>query len=354
MADNYQYQIPPNVDREEFMRTRVFVERDQVTNTTSNDLSGTWNSFDDRWDFDAWKQQFRLVINRMSLNAVEFDLIGVHASVANTLRRILIAEVPTMAIEDVFIKNNTSVMMDEVLAHRLGLIPLRADVHKFGERGPNDAPTDLNTIVLNLKVKCERIQGTPKSMPREQRLTNHTVYSRDIIWDPQGDQATEHRDNPIQPAFDDIVITKLNQGEELDIVMHARKGIGRDHAKYSPVGTASYRIMPEIHILRPIVGDAAHKFASSFPAGVIEIVKNARGQDEAKVADARKDTVSRNVLRHSEFLDAVTLSRKRDHFIFNVETVGSVMPAPLMVQAFDVLKQKCLLLRASLDNLNLQ
>jgi DNA-directed RNA polymerase alpha subunit len=63
---------------------------------------------------------------------MEFDLIGVDASIANAFRRILIAEVPTMAIETVYVFNNTSVIQDEVLSHRLGLIPIKADPGKFG------------------------------------------------------------------------------------------------------------------------------------------------------------------------------------------------------------------------------
>lgn len=63
---------------------------------------------------------------------MEFDLVGVDASIANAFRRILLAEVPTMAIETVFVFNNTSVIQDEVLAHRLGLIPIKADPERFG------------------------------------------------------------------------------------------------------------------------------------------------------------------------------------------------------------------------------
>jgi DNA-directed RNA polymerases I and III subunit RPAC1 len=63
---------------------------------------------------------------------MEFDLVRIDASIANAFRRILIAEVPTMAIETVFVFNNTSVIQDEVLAHRLGLIPIEADPERFG------------------------------------------------------------------------------------------------------------------------------------------------------------------------------------------------------------------------------
>lgn len=65
-------------------------------------------------------QSFRIEIVKESKDEreLEFDLIGCHSSLANALRRILLSEVPTMAIEKVFILNNTSLIQDEVLAHR--------------------------------------------------------------------------------------------------------------------------------------------------------------------------------------------------------------------------------------------
>lgn len=65
---------------------------------------------------------------------MELDLISINASIANALRRILISEIPTMAIEKVMIYNNTSIIQDEILAHRLGLIPLKANPSLFEYR----------------------------------------------------------------------------------------------------------------------------------------------------------------------------------------------------------------------------
>lgn len=56
---------------------------------------------------------------------LEFDFIGVTPAIANAFRRLMISEVPSMAIEKVYIYNNTSIIQDEILAHRLGLIPLK-------------------------------------------------------------------------------------------------------------------------------------------------------------------------------------------------------------------------------------
>lgn len=62
---------------------------------------------------------------------MEFDLIGIKPAIANAFRRLMLSEVPSMAIEKVYVYNNTSIIQDEVLAHRMGLIPLKADPRLF-------------------------------------------------------------------------------------------------------------------------------------------------------------------------------------------------------------------------------
>ncbi|MCJ7761810.1 DNA-directed RNA polymerase subunit D, partial [Candidatus Bathyarchaeota archaeon] len=64
-------------------------------------------------------------------NTIRFMVSGVTPAFANALRRTVIAEVPTMAIDDVMILENTSVLFDEFLAHRLGLIPLTTDLDAY-------------------------------------------------------------------------------------------------------------------------------------------------------------------------------------------------------------------------------
>ncbi|ORZ34406.1 DNA-directed RNA polymerase [Catenaria anguillulae PL171] len=356
MTDQYQYQIPPGANREEFIRDNVFVERDRVTNGACTKFPGAWANFDDSWDLDQWKQQYRLVIHNLSKSSIEFDMIGVHASVANTIRRILLSDIPTVAFDQVYIFNNTGVMVDEVLSHRLGLIPIQFDPSLLQDRAPGEAPTDLNTLVFKLNVKCTARPDVPASAPKQQRLVHHHVTAADLEWSPEATQA-EFLQGAAAPVIPhkDIVITKLNEGEEVNLVLHAIRGKGSDHAKFSPVGTATYRLMPEIHMLRPVVGDEAVKFQQCFPKGVIELEYDQKtGKHVAKVADARKDTVSREVLRHKEFEDAVTLSRKRDHFIFRVESVGILEPQVLMVEAFKVLRAKAADLKKCLDALNVE
>ena len=143
---------------------------------------------------------------------------------------------------------------------------------------------------------------------------------------------------------DDILVNVLRPGQELDMVLHAVKGIGSDHAKFSPVATASYRLMPEIQLLQPFRGHLADKLKGCFSPGVIEIVDG-----EAVVKCARVDTGSREVLRHSELADKVKLLKVRDHFIFTIESTGALEPLELMREAIKILKDKCKVYRKELD-----
>ena len=71
--------------------------------------------------------QVRVVSETDAERELVFDLVGVDAPVANALRRILLAEVPSVAFEHVYVSNNTSIVQDEILSHRIGLVPLNID-----------------------------------------------------------------------------------------------------------------------------------------------------------------------------------------------------------------------------------
>ena len=92
---------------------------------------------------------------------IVFDLIGVEPPLANALRRIMIAEIPTMAIEKVNMWQNTSIIPDENLAHRVGLIPIGVDPREFqfhektdGEEQPKY--TEEDSIHFKLHVRCTK------------------------------------------------------------------------------------------------------------------------------------------------------------------------------------------------------
>lgn len=124
----------------------------------------------------------------------------------------------------------------------------------------------------------------------------------------------------------------------------------------------------------PIPREHQAKFKSCFPEGVIEIEDDEAGEPQCVVKNPRKDTVSREVLRHPEFEDLVELARIRDHFLcklpspeerpgnggdercrlltlVNVESAGQYSPELLVPKAIDIMLGKIAEVEAGLDKL---
>ncbi|CDO93923.1 unnamed protein product [Kluyveromyces dobzhanskii CBS 2104] len=323
------------------MSNIVGVEYNRVTNSSSTDFPGFSSEQDNAWDLEKFKQTFDVRIESLDEREVNFDLVHVDTSVANAFRRIMISEVPSVAPEYVYFFNNTSVLQDEVLAHRIGLVPLKVDPDMLSWVDTSLAEaerfTDENTIVMSLNVKCTRNPDAPKDSEDPKVLyRNAHIYARDLKFEPQGKQLEQFAKCPVVAADPDILLAKLRPGQEISLRAHCILGTGADHAKFSPVSTASYRLLPHIQITQPITGDAAKKFVKCFPKGVAGV--NEKG--EAYVKDPRKDTVSREVLRHEEFEGKVKLGRVRDHFIFNVESAGAMTPEEIFFKSVRILKNK--------------
>lgn len=322
-------------------------------------------------------QAFRIEFHKNEPLDATFSLIGLDASVANAFRRLLIAEIPTLAIEMVYVHNNTSIIQDEVLAQRLGLIPFKGSVEglhwlKDFKKPTEDDPepstaADYNTIVLKLQVECtENPDAAADEMDPQKRYNNAHVYAKDLTFHPVGRQTDYFKgDQAIQAVNPDILIAKLRPGQAIDMELHCIKGIGMDHAKFSPVATASYRLLPTIKILKPIIGADALKFKRCFIDGVIGLGKvtaeeaetegsgyeGHEGEDKAVVRDTFRDTVSRECLRHDEFNKKVKLGRVRDHFIFSVESTGQFDSDLLFLESVKLLRAKCGRLKKNLTNL---
>uniref|UniRef100_A0A668AUU5 DNA-directed RNA polymerases I and III subunit RPAC1 n=1 Tax=Myripristis murdjan TaxID=586833 RepID=A0A668AUU5_9TELE len=344
-----------NMSNVEDIRSRVLLGEFGVKNVHTTDFPGNYPGYDDTWDMQRFQKNFTMDIVDLDENCMEFDMVGIDAAIANAFRRILLAEVPTMAVEKVFIYNNTSIIQDEVLAHRLGLIPIKADPRLFEYRNSGeDAGSEIDTIQLQLKVKCSRNPRASKDSSDPQELyLNHMVYSGDMKWMPIGNQADVFADANIGPVHDDILIAQLRPGQELDIIMHCVKGIGKDHAKFSPVATASYRLLPEITLLEPIEGEKAERLKRCFSRGVIHL-EELNGKKVAMVVNSRLDTCSREVLRHDDLKNLVKLGRVRDHFIFTVESTGVLPPEVLVTEAIKVLMTKCQRFLNELDNTDME
>jgi DNA-directed RNA polymerases I and III subunit RPAC1 len=344
------------------------------------------------------------ILEQPDENTLVFEMIHCDVSFANALRRILLAEVPTVALEHVYMWNNNSIIHDEVLAHRLGLIPLNIDaryledVDEVADYNDNAefVPTDRNTVVFRLDVACTNAppkpaktkskrsqnattpeelddavvqshaeleavaatattsqQRSPLQYPPDRPYTKH-VYAADLVWIPQGDQAETFPPHTLatSPALHpDILIAKLRPGQAIELEAHARRGIGKDHAKFSPVATASYRLMPKIELLRPVYDDLARELVHLYEPGVFDLVDVSTDdsntappgtQVQARLCNPYACTMSRNYMRDPVLKESIRMSRIADHFIFSVESVGAYPPGVLVAEALRVLQRKCL------------
>lgn len=326
-------------------REKATVTEHHIENTAYTKYPGNYHNQNDEWSLEDFKKNCKaIIISYHAGRILELDLVGIGPAIANAYRRIMIAEVPTMAIEHVFIYNNTSVIQDEMLAHRLGMIPIRVDPTKFIWK-----PLELekestfrdHTIVFNLSAKCEKIVSpeAERATRREDVYKDYKVLSSHLKWYPLIEQGSVIGENEtIRPVHKNILIAKLSGKQEIDLKLHAIKGIGRDHTKFSPVATATYRLLPEIKLKTRITGEAAERLRESFSKGVIELV----GPDkEARVIDARNDSGSRNVFRHADLKDKVDHNLIKDHFIFKIESSGCMPALDIMLQSCIILESKC-------------
>ncbi|KAI5674668.1 hypothetical protein M9H77_15032 [Catharanthus roseus] len=368
-------QLPPHLD---LQRTRVLCNKIAPTQTEKFQYSGAYAALgvDNSLRLDEFRKNFRVefvppekeanknkkdeddenLLEEDEKYNLEFDMIGIDASLANAFRRILIAEIPTMAIEKVLIANNTSVVQDEVLAHRLGLIPIIVDPRLFEYMSENDVPNEKNTIVFNLHVRCEK--GGSRI----------TVKSNELKWLPSGSEfllatensapnATEKRktytsfscsqeslpefsDNPIT-VYPDITIARLGPGQEIELEAHAVKGMGKTHAKWSPVATAWYRMLPEVVLLQEVEGKKAEELVKKCPVGVFDLEDIGNDMQRATVKRPRKCTLCRECVRGNGWEEVVSLRRVKDHFIFSIESTGALPPEVLFTEAVKNLEDKC-------------
>lgn len=252
-----------------------------------------------------------------SPTTLEFDLINAHASIANALRRILIAEVPSVAIHDISISENDTIFPDEYIAHRLGLVPIEAD------------PELLGAAKLHFRLDT-----------RNDTQEIQCLYSEQIAWLPAEGQ--EDWNVRVKPG---VLICKMAPGNAIDMEITAESGIGKKHAKWSPVSLCTYKLMPRIVFTKSFSGEDAAELQACFSSGVVDI------QDgRAVVVNPRIDAMSREVFRHEKFRDSVKILRESAWFCFTVESIVAD-PLVLLKRAVRILSEKCEALKAELQKI---
>ena len=132
---------------------------------------------------------------------------------ANALRRICLNGVPVFAIDTVDIIENSSVLADEALAHRLALIPIKTDLSRFVE--PSKCDCKSETGCSNCRVMLILDSGDTD--------VTRTILSNELT----------SEDKDVSPISDKIPIIQLAPGQRVKLEAYARLGRGTEHAKWN-------------------------------------------------------------------------------------------------------------------------
>lgn len=223
----------------------------------------------------------------------------VSASYLNTLRRYMATRVPTMAIDFVEFKSNNSILYDEMVAHRLGLIPLTTDSKSYKlPEGEWNEPSGDPRVELQLVLKVPKVKQ------------DTIVRAKDL----------SSKDSKVKPVQDNMPIVKLAEGQDIELVATARMGIGEEHAKWSP-GHIWYRHFPHITIKKQ--PSDAKELAERYPR-VFEVKSGklaVKSGGEAFFPD--QDVVA----------DGIEVEQKDGDYILFIESWGQLSPTDIITQA---------------------
>ena len=227
----------------------------------------------------------------------------------NSLRRIMLSELAKLAIHDVIIYDNTSPLFDEIIAHRLGMIPL---------------PTDLQLLVYKEDCKCKG-KGCPSCTVRYtlSKEGEGVVYS--------GDLQPENESWAIKE--DKIPIVELSKNQRIILEVEANLGKGKDHAKWQTVQAPSYKLEPTIETDKKRM-DEVKEFIKQLPKDLVELNGN-----KLEIKDVTKLPVLESYINR-EKADYITVKRDPSKITFSFETDGSLNAKNALKESVDILAKK--------------
>jgi len=229
----------------------------------------------------------------------------------NALRRVMLADLPKLAIEDVIVYDNTSPLFDEIIAHRLGMVPLKTDL---GVLVPRDKCSCGGKGCANCTVRYTLSKEGPG-----------VVYSGDL-------QPENERWGVVDPK---IPIVELSEGQRLILEVEAVLGRGRDHAKWQAVQAPGYKYYPVIEIDQSKLDEESRKRCVEVCPKKILVEK----EGKLVVTDVEKCSLCKSCEEVCE-PGAITVKGDETRFIFSFETDGSLSAKEALVESTKILEEK--------------
>ncbi len=258
----------------------------------------------------------------MKIEVLEKDAINIRiivrdadVTLMNALRRIGLAEVPSMAIAEVVMIENSSILQDEMIAHRLGLVPLK---------------TDLDTYNLPEECECQSEFGCGEcrvtlTLNAESNEGTRTVYSGELV-----------SENPdIVPVSEKVPIMKLAKGQKLKLEAYARLGKGQIHAKWQPVCVCAYKYYPKIETPSKDCEDCA-KCADICPRKVLAMKGNKIDVRDLLACNLCMDCVEACPKKD----EGIKVTWVKNAYIMNIESTGALPPERVLQEATKILDKQ--------------
>jgi len=239
---------------------------------------------------------------------------GVNVPHVNALRRIVISEVPCMAIDEIVMVENSSIIQDEIIAHRLGLIPLKTDLDSYNlpEECPCKSEFGCNLCRVTLALDVEAKEGS------------RTIYSGDL----------KSESESVVAVSDKIPIVKLAKEQKIRLEAYARLGKGRNHAKWQPVSMCTYKYFPKIEISKKC--SVCGKCVEMCPKKVLVKTDN-----RIEVRDLMACTLCQDCAEACpENPRAITVSGEEDAYIFSLESTQALSPERILTEAVKTLDKQ--------------
>jgi|YNPNPStandDraft_1061719.scaffolds.fasta_scaffold00147_33 DNA-directed RNA polymerase subunit D len=251
----------------------------------------------------------KVTIKELKDNKAFLDISETKPYFVNSLRRVMLADLPKLAVEDVIVYDNTSPLFDEIIAHRLSMIPL---------------PTDLKLLTFRDACNCKGA-GCPS-------CTVHYTLSKEgpcVVY--SGDLQPE---NKIWAVKDErIPIVELSKDQRVILEVEAVLGRGRDHAKWQAVQAPGYKYYPVVEI-----DDKKCKLCSqcveACPKKILSIKNN-----KCVVTDVEQCTLCSSCVDVCEY-DAIKVKGDETHFLFRFETDGSLTAKEALHESAMILSKK--------------
>ncbi len=236
---------------------------------------------------------------------LSFLIKGSNEAFANAIRRLIIEEVPTLAVEDVEVKDNSSALHDEMLALRLGLIPIKTDLKSYRLPKNQDEITEKSAqCTLQLKLKASK---------------KGYVYAGEA----------ESADPKCTFVYEKMPAVKLLSKQKVDVVMTAVMGRGKEHSKWTP-GLAHYKKEPVLKVGKL---QNPERLASICSDGVFKI----KGNSVEVVQDKAHESKLLDTYAEMDKGVSVTYS---DNLLFYVESWGQLSCKEMLTKSAELLLEK--------------